>query len=269
MHYTTDFYDDQVSGSRRSAETVLPLIFETTGVPNRIVDVGGGVGTWASTALELGVNEVLVLDGAWVPTDLLEVPTSSFAPADLAQANSVQGVWDMAFCLEVAEHLPVSRGPSLVSELCRAAPWIVFSAALPGQGGTGHINEQWLSYWKALFKQHRYQMIDAIRPRVWDNSHVEWWYAQNIVLFCRDEHNLDAIASLPVDIVHPRAWVLLGPIRPIPTHHLEETELGGDRPLPPTVKRAFWRAARASLPIYRRLPVKAQYTLRRVARRFV
>ena len=104
-----------------------------------------------------------------------------------------------AVCVEVAEHLAPSRGPALVEELCALAPNVLFSAAIPGQGGTHHLNERWQSYWASLFRKHGYEPFDIIRPRVWDNSSVEYWYRQNCLLYVKNA--LPEAAML--DVIHP------------------------------------------------------------------
>ena len=63
------------------------------------------------------------------------------------------------------------------------APVVFFSAAIPFQGGDHHINEQWPDYWAGLFKCHDYLPIDCVRGKIWGNSDVEWWYAQNALVF--------------------------------------------------------------------------------------
>jgi hypothetical protein len=97
--------------------------------------------------------------------------------------EKARGRYDLAVCLEVAEHLPESSAADLVRALTAFAPVVLFSAAVPGQGGVGHINEQWPAYWKGLFEQHGFYRRDPIRPRIWTNERVHWWYRQNIFLF--------------------------------------------------------------------------------------
>ncbi len=89
----------------------------------------------------------------------------------------------MAVCLEVGEHLPATAAPGLVQALTEAAPVVLFSAALPGQGGANHINEQWSWYWEELFAGQGFVRLDPIRPRVWRNPDVYWWYHQNTLLY--------------------------------------------------------------------------------------
>jgi len=81
----------------------------------------------------------------------------------------------------------------LVQTLTAAAPLVLFSAAVPSQGGSNHINEQWPSYWRALFEAQSFGMFDPIRPRIRDRHDIQWWYRQNIVMYVRR----DAISSHP------------------------------------------------------------------------
>jgi hypothetical protein len=85
--------------------------------------------------------------------------------------------------LEVAEHLPIQSAGGFVAELTALAPFILFSAAIPGQGGTNHLNEQWPEYWATRFAGHGYRVLDCIRPRIWEDDRIDFWYRQNIFLF--------------------------------------------------------------------------------------
>ena len=62
--------------------------------------------------------------------------------------------FDLVNCLEVAEHLDASRADSFVDDLCALGDVVVFSAAIPGQGGTHHVNEQFQSYWQERFRRN-------------------------------------------------------------------------------------------------------------------
>jgi hypothetical protein len=61
---------------------------------------------------------------------------------------------------------------------------VLFSAAIPGQGGTDHINEQWQDYWRDLFLSENFHPVNIIRPAVWGLPEVDLWYQQNSILYC-------------------------------------------------------------------------------------
>jgi SAM-dependent methyltransferase len=187
--YTHDFYARYADGSTRSASVVIPLVLSLFQFKS-VVDVGCGIGTWSAEFAANGVSDVTGIDGDYVDRSQLLIPRERFFAHDLIKPLRLERAFDLALCLEVAEHLPEPRAKSLVADLTSLAPCVLFSAAVPGQGGTQHINEQYLPYWIDLFQRHTYQAIDSIRPRVLGNDSVEWFYQQNIVMFVDSKHPL-------------------------------------------------------------------------------
>ena len=102
---------------------------------------------------------------------------------DLTQRIDVNRRFDLAICLEVAEHLPRQSAELLVTSLCAFSDAVLFSAASPGQGGTHHINEQWPNYWAELFSRRNFGGVDCLRPLLWENEAVAPYYRQNIILY--------------------------------------------------------------------------------------
>jgi hypothetical protein len=64
---------------------------------------------------------------------------------------------------------------------------VLFSAAIPGQGGTGHVNEQWPKYWRQLFAARGFRLLDPIRPLVREDYRIKFWYRQNILMFASEQ----------------------------------------------------------------------------------
>lgn len=123
------------------------------------------------------------IDGDYVNRERLLIDRTCFRPHDLALPIQLDQMFDLAISLEVAEHLPTRASGSFVESLVRAAPVVLFSAAIPGQGGTRHINEQWPEFWQELFGTFDYQCLDLIRSRIFLEPKVEWWYKQNVLVF--------------------------------------------------------------------------------------
>jgi SAM-dependent methyltransferase len=192
--------DDVVE--RRAAERaarrrVVPWLTERY-APQTVLDVGCGIGTWAAAFLEIGCD-VLAIDGAQMPDELLQIPRERFRVIDFEREIDLPRRFDMAVCLEVAEHLTASAGQRLVNFLTRTADVIVFSAAIPGQGGYHHLTERWPHYWQELFAVHGYTCDDEIRWAYWDDESVEWWYRQNMFVARRGEGTSSPLRS----VVHP------------------------------------------------------------------
>jgi hypothetical protein len=133
---------------------------------------------------------------------------------DLA-ASPLEGIdigrFDLTICIEVAEHLPPERALEFVAFLCRTAPVIYFSAAIPLQGGVNHVNERRLSYWIDLFNGQGMTLLDVIRPKLWEDSRVDPCVRQNGVLFAAEgvapSLGLDHEPTfLGRDLVHPELF---------------------------------------------------------------
>jgi len=180
--YTNAFFEDMEPGALRSARVVLPLILDLLS-PASILDVGCGRGAWIRAAMELGIQDAYGVDGDYVDPDTLLIPRGHFQTADLSRPFEVPRQYDLALCLEVAEHLPKRAAVPLIDSLTAASPAVLFSAAIPGQTGTYHINEQFPEFWYRLFSEKDYVPVDAVRPRIAFDARVEPWYAQNILLY--------------------------------------------------------------------------------------
>ena len=181
--YDEKFYAGKNDGSYRSAMTVLPLIFSIV-APHSVVDVGCGTGTWLRAAHELGAHDYLGYDGPHVTQ--LCIPQDRFTAVDLRRPLQADRKFDLAICCEVAEHLPATAAATLVGTLTSLSDVVLFSAAIPGQGGVHHVNEQWPEYWQALFRARNYPAYDLIRPPIWNDERVEVWYRQNTILYVAD-----------------------------------------------------------------------------------
>src|SRR3989344_992589 len=207
--YTEAFFDEMQDTNLSSARTVVPRVMELVN-PRSVVDIGCGEGLWLKAFQEVGVATVQGFDGPWVKKEHLAISSESFTVADLKQLVVLNKQFDLSVCLEVAEHLPDVAADTLVKSLTAAAPVVLFSAAIPLQGGSHHINEQWPSYWAEKFAAEGYVPVDAIRRHVWDDTRVSFFYAQNILLFVNRTY-LSAYPELEKEITsgHGRASSLV------------------------------------------------------------
>lgn len=209
--YDAQFYADQVEDSARSARAVLPLVF-AAGRPTGVIDVGCGQGAWLAVAEELGATDLTGLDGDWVDRGALRSPRIDFRATDLTRPVAIDRRRDLCISVEVAEHLPASSADGFVRTLCAAADLVLFSAAVPLQGGTDHVHEARASAWVARFDAEGYDCFDLLRGAIWDRADVAWWYRQNALLFAkRGSAAHTRVSALPLpppprDLVHPEAF---------------------------------------------------------------
>lgn len=235
--YDDSFFDTITPAAQAAARVLMPVLLQHVR-PRTVVDVGCGRGAWVSVLGEIAGCEITGVDGAHVDVAQLVIPRDRFIAHDLTLPLPDLGQFDLALCMEVAEHLPPDRANSFVADLCRLAPTVMFSAAIPGQGGTFHINERWQSYWVGLFANHGYGVADLLRPALWENAGVPFCYRQNLLLFSRSpELQGHAATGMPIDVVHPELL----------------RQVVAERDAPPTVGeclRGFFPAMRRSI-VYR------------------
>ena len=202
-------YESWLSGSTESAEVAVPLILEAT-EPRNVVDIGCGLGQWLTVFKSHGVEDVLGYDGPWIDRSRLLVAPPEFVGTDLNDPLPVSRRFDLAVCLEVVHMLEPERAAPVIASLVDLSDVVVFSAGVPGQGGTLQQNEQWPDYWAALFVEHGYEVSDPFRLKLWDEPDVKWWFAQNMLCYATPEA-MEARPLLaearcegePLRLVHP------------------------------------------------------------------
>lgn len=181
--YDESFYGYIDSGALSSARVIVPDIINIFN-PSSIIDIGCGTGAWLTAFMENGVKDVFGVDGDYnefAP----KILNDNFMSADLSKSFSIDRKFDLAITLEVAEHIPETSADIFVESVCSLSDNIVWSAAVPGQRGLNHVNEQFPSYWIPKFKSLGYNCDGEFRFKFWYNDNVETWYRQNVLLFSK------------------------------------------------------------------------------------
>jgi SAM-dependent methyltransferase len=213
--YGMDYYTEKDAGWSAAAAAIVPALLRH--FPARsVVELGCGTGATLAAFARLAGADVLGLDGPQVPRQLLRIPAERFRAADLLTLTDVGRRFEVACSLEFAEHLPPARAEGFVDLLVRAAPVVLFSAAIPGQGGLGHVNEQRQSWWAAQFARHGYVPVDCIRPALVAVDDAPWYYAQNALVYCLPDRVPAGLQPVTVplylDLVYDHIYrALLGP----------------------------------------------------------
>ncbi len=203
--YTSNYYKRIGSGSVKSASEVFKELrkhirFKT------IIDIGCGIGEWND-----GNPNYFGVDYN-IPRKSLMIDTKNYIDIDLEKDDAVRNkiLWatgkekfDLCLCLEVAEHISEERSDILIEMLCNLSDKVLFGAAIPNQGGTGHINEQWQTYWAEKFASNKfYPYKTDIRKAFFNNENVEMWYKNNMILFTKKKFKID----YQLNFVHPEMF---------------------------------------------------------------
>lgn len=202
-----EVYDAIRAGAIASAAIIAPMITAHAGASRgtpTAVDVGCGEGWWSLELAELG----------YLVTSIDQAEPEHTAEGVAVQVIDLEADWrmhpnefDLGICLEVAEHLTAKAGDELVRQLCKGCRTVAWSAAIPGQGGHGHLNEQWPAYWQARFAEHGWLLVDPWRQSLWHEPGVEPWYSQNLLLAMKAAPGTDLDEAPPVaHLVHPAIY---------------------------------------------------------------
>lgn len=150
---------------------------------NSVVDFGCGLGYWLIAAKALGATRILGIEGHWV-AGRHRLAEDEIVFSDLSQAqHTFDREFDLALSVEVGEHLPDVASRPLVASLTKSAEVVVFSAAIKGQTGVGHINEQPPQYWVQRFWEYGFVPLEMIRPFIQLDSKMYFWLRQNLMVF--------------------------------------------------------------------------------------
>lgn len=219
--FTVTDYATIRAGHERSAATIVPDIMRFL-QPQSVTDYGCGEGIWLAEFARHGC-EILGVDN---DRGQLVIRPDQFHQLDLVRAKDpLLPTTDLVVCLETAQRLPPERADWLVDVLCGTSQVVLFSAAIPGQGGHGHVNEQWPGYWYNKFEERCYQGTGWLRWRYWDRVPycVAPSYAQSLFLYAEEEwlqdhpdraELWDTDLGGPLPIVHPATWTTrLGLVR--------------------------------------------------------
>ena len=209
-YFDPAYFEWQAARAEVSARAIVPALLEL--VPARsAVDLGCGTGAWLQVLAEHGVDDVVGVDGPYIDRTQLRIPADRFVAAGLAEPPSLDRRFDLALSLEAAHYAPEEAAPAIVAWLAACAPVVYFSAAVPHQPGGPGLNRQWPAYWSALFEREGFRCHDALRPQLWERPGADWWYAQNGLLYVRQDATLRSAvpAGRPLPLVHPELLELV------------------------------------------------------------
>lgn len=180
-----------------------------------VLDVGCGAGDFLFQAHKRGVADVFGIEGEWADGSPFLLEPARRRLMDLERPFDLGRRFDLVISLEVAEHLSARAASGFVESLTRHGDFVLFSAAIPEQGGINHVNEQWPAYWAAQFAARGFACHDFIRWEIWEDELTPFYYRQNLFLYARksamEARDPRIVAPFPpspklVPVVHPTLY---------------------------------------------------------------
>jgi hypothetical protein len=180
------FLFEKTTSTFTSAKLILDCIWKYIGDPKSIIDVGCGAGGFSKAFEDKDIKDYYLIDHPSLNPDILLISQKDrFIPVDLDRGCPEPMKVDIAICTEVLEHLAPERGEAIVSFLTQCSDCIIFSAAIPRQGGLGHINEKWHVHWHELFAKFDFEYFDGFKPFLLSNQQIDYWLIQNLFIYTK------------------------------------------------------------------------------------
>lgn len=158
------------------------------------LDVGSGSGAYAAQLARVGLKVVaLERSASGRRMAIKEGVDCRYFDLSKIPPCVVDGRFDVAYCFEVAEHLPEKLAGSLIDFITNMTSNVVFTAAAPGQIGIGHINCQPKEYWINLFSESGFVYCDDITremTRSFQKHEVIYWLTHNVMIFRQEDETI-------------------------------------------------------------------------------
>lgn len=146
--YRTREWFESLTWQHRWIEFMVGWWVGEFGVPETVIDFGAGDGWWPHTFAEIGTKNPHAIELDEIALEFMP-KNLYFTQHDLRQPLEASGISDLSICIEVAEHMTRQEAENVlvVNVLQHTGNLLLWSAAQPGQPGTGHINLQTQEHW--------------------------------------------------------------------------------------------------------------------------
>lgn len=180
-----DLQDKTRDRRMRSAMAILDVVWGYF-QPGSMIDLGCGLGFLLADAQRRGVTRIRGVEAGLIEGAKPQIPLTCYDKQDLNDRYQPGVRYDLAVSCEVAEHLKPKRSETFVQDLAALSDRVLFSAAIPGQKGIGHINLRWQGDWAKMFRDEGYRCYDPLRRKLAAREDVLPWFGVNLLLYIKD-----------------------------------------------------------------------------------
>jgi len=187
--YGKQFQKGQMTKPYLFGKAILPILTKYFAIKS-IIDIGSGNCGFLKAAMEMGITDVIGVDGNWI--DNLMIPKKYFKTSNLRLPFKLDREFDLVVSLEVAEHINETFAETFIETLTGLGDTILFSAARVGQGGVNHVNCQPFEYWEKIFNSFNFVKLSScnIQNVLKNNKTVnDLWQTKNSMMYIRKEND--------------------------------------------------------------------------------
>ena len=158
--------------------------------PQSVIDYGCGIGAYLESAL---MNKITKLKGFDIGGDYVKKYTEKIVQPYIEYLDCTLPLatdeYDCTISLETGEHIEPSTTNQFVLNIVNSTKktgTILFSAAQPGQGGSGHINCQTREFWMEKFKVHSFIYDKELTKYItgeWAKQKAPKYIINNLIVF--------------------------------------------------------------------------------------
>lgn len=146
---------------------------------NSVVDIGCGSGANLKWFHDKGL-ECLGIDGDIEAINKTEIKGLKAIKNDYTMQPAGIDSFDLALCTEFAEHIEQKYESNWFKDI-QMCGRVLFTHALPGQGGYHHVNCQSIDYWRERFIQYGFTIDDEFTKKHRSNKYL--WGRNTLTLF--------------------------------------------------------------------------------------
>lgn len=158
--------------------------------PKSVIDFGCGIGLYLKKFQDRGVKDLVGIEGSSVALKYSIVNRNLIRLHDLRFPLSLGRRFDLALCIEVAEHIHEAYEDVLLDTICSAANIIAFSSPEPSFTGWHHVNEQPRTHWISKMGLRGFifdpQVTWKLKKRIGQLEYIPW-VKNNLMIFLREK----------------------------------------------------------------------------------
>jgi len=162
--------------------------------PKSVIDYGCGIGAYLESCLKMGVENIKGFDigGDYVKkyTNKKVIPFIEYIDCTIPLVTEK---YDCVISLETGEHIETKLSNQFIENIVNSTNdkgIIIFSAAQPGQNGTGHINCQTKDFWLKIFNNYSYTQEDEITNDIiknWSILGAPTYIVDNLIVLKKND----------------------------------------------------------------------------------